>query len=589
MKLRQLLSRQPSQDSTRPRKHVPLIDTPLEDPGHHDHHDHLEPPSHSQHDGSRRQIRENSQAVLNDMSSDDLQAEKYHHIHDLPKFKRHHEASSIELFYDLFFVANLATFTSNSEIADGHTLASYIGFFSLMWFTWLQTSLFDVRFGTESVFSRLCKACSFGIMLGFAIAGPQFKTWKVEENTRSFRSLSLILMASRLILMIQYGVVLVYVRPWWKKTFVPLAVIMVTLFVTAMVFLGLFFAFQPDRGSHAYAGFYVVLGIEAIVTIATSMKWRFIGFKHTHLVERVGLLTLIIMGEGIIGMTKSVSYIMKGSTYLAPSVIGGIICSVLIIYFLWMLYFDQIEHERFGTIRQQIWALLHFPLHVAILLTVEGVTQFISWRIAYSSSDWALTKMGDSWLEAQTGKELTEKLESNLEDIKTRFHDAELPDFSEYFKAIANYTNTAAENDRVQPIIDDMQYSIFSWACKIFNIQPLEDDEKKIETPFDKFIAIFRVFRVIFIFFFACAGAVLVILAIMYWFGKSHKSRGEWLSVLVRLMVGVAVSLLAIMATESAFNNWVNFLSSAWILPTIVLAYGLGKHFWLLLLDIADI
>lgn len=36
----------------------------------------------------------------------------------LPPFKHRHEASTIELFYDLFFVANLATFTNNHEIVD---------------------------------------------------------------------------------------------------------------------------------------------------------------------------------------------------------------------------------------------------------------------------------------------------------------------------------------------------------------------------------------------------------------------------------------------------------------------------------------
>lgn len=42
------------------------------------------------------------------------------HLHSgaEPKFRVHHEASSIELFYDLFFVANLATFTSNHPIDD---------------------------------------------------------------------------------------------------------------------------------------------------------------------------------------------------------------------------------------------------------------------------------------------------------------------------------------------------------------------------------------------------------------------------------------------------------------------------------------
>ena len=53
-----------------------------------------------------------------------------------PAFHRHEEATTAELFYDLFFVANLTTFTSMLEINDTASLQAYIGFFSLLWLTW---------------------------------------------------------------------------------------------------------------------------------------------------------------------------------------------------------------------------------------------------------------------------------------------------------------------------------------------------------------------------------------------------------------------------------------------------------------------
>lgn len=578
MKLRQLLSRQHSQESLIPRKHVPWIASPLEHNKHstaeHEKHGHPEG-----HQGAKSRLRENTRAQLEFDSSSDEHHPK-HFENDTPHFKKHHEASSIELFYDLFFVANLATFTSNADIEDAKALASYIGFMTLMWFTWLQTSLFDVRFGTESVFSRICKACSFGVMTGFAIVGPQFRTYEVEKYTRAFRSMSLILMASRLILMLQYGVVLYYLRPYWKKTLVPLAVIMATLFIAAIIFLGLTFSFHNDENSKAYIGWYVVVGVEAFATIATSSKWRIIGFKHTHLVERVGLLTLIIMGEGIIGLTKAVTYIMKGSTYLSSSVIGQIICAVLIIYFLWMLYFDQIEHERFGTIRQQVWTLLHYPLHMAILLTVEGVKQFIQWWIANDNSDWALTKIGDSWLSSSTGDELTHQLNLNLDEISARFNtngnkDVKLPDFSKQFKLMSNYTESVeGENERVVEILTDMSYTLYTWACSIYGIKPQEESKD----PTNKLLAVYEVFWVVFIFFFSCAGAVLLILAVMYWFGKSHKTGGEWGSIVVRAFFGIGVTFLAIMAKDYS-DAWINYISSPWILPTIVFVYGIGEYY----------
>jgi low temperature requirement protein LtrA len=71
--------------------------------------------------------------------------------------------------------------------------------------------------------------------------------------------------------------------------------------------------------------------MEALAIIAISCVWRVVSFKHTHLVERIGLLTLIIMGEGIIGLATSVSTILQNSTTVSKSAIGTIIGGVLLI------------------------------------------------------------------------------------------------------------------------------------------------------------------------------------------------------------------------------------------------------------------
>jgi hypothetical protein len=36
--------------------------------------------------------------------------------------------------------------------------------------------------------------------------------------------------------------------------------------------------------------------------------------------------------------------------------------------------------EHFGTIRQQIWAFLHFPFHLSLVLLMEGINQFVIYR-----------------------------------------------------------------------------------------------------------------------------------------------------------------------------------------------------------------
>jgi hypothetical protein len=111
-------------------------------------------------------------------------------------------------------------------------------------------------------------------------------------------------------------------------------------------------------------GRYAVVIVEAIAVVSISSLWRVVSFKHTHLVERVGILTLIVMGEGIIGMTKSVTYIARYSAYTTSAIIGVVVAAVSLIvcstpgtlhlfpslrvfvqYLLWVLYFYHIEHD----------------------------------------------------------------------------------------------------------------------------------------------------------------------------------------------------------------------------------------------------
>lgn len=55
---------------------------------------------------------------------------------ETPEFHHHKEATNAELFYDLFFVANLTVFSYVHDVNDVETLAQYAGFFVLLWFTW---------------------------------------------------------------------------------------------------------------------------------------------------------------------------------------------------------------------------------------------------------------------------------------------------------------------------------------------------------------------------------------------------------------------------------------------------------------------
>lgn len=104
-----------------------------------------------------------------------------------------------------------------------------MGFLGIIWFTWLQVTLFDIRFAQDSVFERTCKALQLAVMIGFASAGTRFTTRVRDENLWAFQSLSLMLAGSRILLATQYTIILAFM-------YQPMKVSAKGVTYTAMVF-----------------------------------------------------------------------------------------------------------------------------------------------------------------------------------------------------------------------------------------------------------------------------------------------------------------------------------------------------------------
>jgi low temperature requirement protein LtrA len=277
-------------------------------------------------------------------------------------------------------VANLATFTAYHSIIDHSSLFAYIGFFAIIWATWFHTVLHDVRFENDSIYSRACKTTIMIAFVGFALVGSAFAPGTDRGDNTSFRILCYTLVLSRALFALQYLVVGIFVvRARRADLYLPLFLNVLTYVVAAAVFAGLIPLFPNDKKATAENGIYsvwwIVMAAETVATISISCVWRMLSFKKTHLVERMGLLTLIVIGEGAIGVTKTISRLMGKSGGLEPEASGLVLCIVLILVGTWMIYFDNHPHGHFGTIRQQVWSALHFPIHLAIVGLVEGAQQ----------------------------------------------------------------------------------------------------------------------------------------------------------------------------------------------------------------------
>lgn len=166
-------------------------------------------------------------------------------------------------------------------------------------------------------------------MVSYAVVGTNFDPSNIAENYGTFRQLSLILVVSRILLIIQYGSVLFWIKGH-KSAITPILIQMAIFAVGAAVSLGLLFSFKPDTSGRPYFGWYAVAVFEAVIVFLSSSQWRVVSFKRTNLNQRCGLLTLIILGEGIIVLTKAMNNVVKGENFSA-AIIAQIISAVFII------------------------------------------------------------------------------------------------------------------------------------------------------------------------------------------------------------------------------------------------------------------
>lgn len=215
----------------------------------------------------------------------------------------------MQLFFDLFFAANLTVFSEVHQISDEPRLTGYVGFFCLLWFTWALISLFDVRFVTDSVFSRIARAGHLGVMIGFAVVAGKFHP--EEQDKRTFRTMSICLSVSRFVLAIEYATIIWHVREY-TRTKRPLAIMAMLHFVCALVYLGVGFSFR-DYNTNIYITWFVISIVETLLNIGLSMASDVLSFSGTHLVNRMVLLTFIIIGEGVVVICHGVTNIVANS------------------------------------------------------------------------------------------------------------------------------------------------------------------------------------------------------------------------------------------------------------------------------------
>ncbi|KAK3834417.1 MAG: bacterial low temperature requirement A protein-domain-containing protein [Linnemannia elongata] len=278
------------------------------------------------------------------------------------------KASWLELFYDLLFVANLTEFTHSHPITGHRALANYIGWFIIMWWAWAGQTFWAARFDMDDLFTKLCKLIEFCALITFGA----FSSDHLDRTSTGFIGSYIVLKG---VLAIEYGNVLFWaIRNRSKKSLTPL-LLQIGSNLLAMVVWGL--SILSHNTTVRYIMWYSTIVIEVAVLVSFGRRTS-VTFAGSHLPERFALFTIIVLGENIIGL---IGLSAGASTWTAGLDLFMVlfVLMTIILYALWWLYFDDFSEDIFHktTTLSQLWAYLHLPLHICLVLVGTGALDLI--------------------------------------------------------------------------------------------------------------------------------------------------------------------------------------------------------------------
>ncbi|VUC27326.1 unnamed protein product [Clonostachys rosea] len=516
------------------------------------------------------------------------------------QFAKREAASTSELFYDLWFVANLTVFATVHPITTLGTLVSFVGFFLLLWNTWFITTVFDARFGQDGILPRICRACHLAVMVGFAVVGVAFDSKSLIRPI--IKGTSLFLALSRLVLALQYSLILFHARHH-RRSRKPLIVAVILHILPFIAYLIAGIVSNQKEDQQLLYVWYGIGLMELLSIIVHATVSKTLSFEGTHFNERLNLLTLIIIGEGVIILLKNVTKIveytyLKGiSTSWSPALIGILICSAAILYITFQLYFDWMHHHNhIAPIRQAFWTIIHLPFHASLVLLAEGGGQWGIWWRATESYNEAGNKL------LKVVKDILEDTPVKSADVADGLHDAafdimkkygadveegskDIQGMEEVFKNISSLSDSlwvkGDESEDYQTWIDgvlSITTSVFNSISKAFGLV-IQKKEKQTATSVNwqdaEMAAIQQTQErqeLVFTYLFVSAGIVLIFLMIMHLLSKQKGwSIFNMFRVGLVLLMGIGLGLVPVLHTNP--THLTTFLLTPWQLPAVTIVY----------------
>jgi hypothetical protein len=217
-------------------------------------------------------------------------------------------ATWLELFYDLVFVVAVAILVGRLlEDITGPGVASFFGYFALLWWLWASHTYYADRYDTDDLVYRLLAA---GQMVAIVVVAASLS----GDAAGSTRAFAFGYAASRVLLVVMYVRAYRHVsetRALVKGYLIGFGIATAVWAASALV---------PDEMRVVLWA--VALSIDLATPWVMRSEQARVPLDVSHLPERFGLFTILVLGESMAAVVAGLSHI---SWAFVPTLTAGLI------------------------------------------------------------------------------------------------------------------------------------------------------------------------------------------------------------------------------------------------------------------------
>jgi len=271
--------------------------------------------------------------------------------------------SWLELFYDLVYVIAIARITHHFALhVSINGFLEYISLFILIFWGWLNGSLYHDLHGNEGLRTRLMTLWQMMIIAALAITIDQ-------SPERRYENITIVLMVMQLYITYLWWAVGFYDRSH-RRYNLPYTI----LYLAALALMALSLAVP-----HAWLKLIIPLVLicnyaPPFVSNVLLRRDRMELNLSSSMVERMGLFTIIVFGEVVLGVVTGIS--KTGAKDFND--LFNFALALSIVFALWWLFFTLIANRKVkpGFVKATYLELLYIPALVSLGLVAVSFSAF---------------------------------------------------------------------------------------------------------------------------------------------------------------------------------------------------------------------